>query len=68
MTQDASIRERQLKQEESSCAGGKHVKRLDIGLVDRSTYQQKASGRGFKHRAKKSGYCIKDIRVVESTG
>ena len=45
-----------------------HVRRLDVGLVDRSKYRQKASGRGLGHRAKKSGYCAKDIKVVESTG
>ena len=44
-----------------------HVRRLDVGPVDRSTYRQKASGRGLGHRTKKSGYCAKDIGVVEST-
>ena len=45
-----------------------HIRRLDVELVDRSTYRQKASGRGLEHRAKKSGYCAKDIGVAESTG
>ena len=45
-----------------------HVRRLDVGPVDRSTYRQKASGSGLGHRAKKSGYCAKDIGVAESTG
>ena len=45
-----------------------HVRRLDVGPVDRLTYRQKASGRGLGHRAKKSGYCAKDIEVAESTG
>ena len=67
MTQDALIRMRQLKQE-NHVVPEKHVRRLDVGPVDRSTYRQKASGRGFGHRAKKSGYCAKDIGVTESTG
>ena len=45
-----------------------HVRRLDVGPMDRSTYRQKASGRGLGHRAKKSGYYAKDIGVAESTG
>ena len=45
-----------------------HVRRLDVEPEDQSTYQQKASGHGFGHRAKKSGYCAKDIGVVESIG
>ena len=45
-----------------------HVRRLDVGPMDRSTYQQKASSHGLGHRAKKSGYCVKDIGVAESTG
>ena len=45
-----------------------HVRRLDVGPVDRSAYRQKASGRGLGHRAKKSGYCAKDIGVAELTG
>ena len=45
-----------------------HVRRLDVGPVDRSTYRQKASDRRLGHRAKKSGYCAKDIGVAESTG
>ena len=67
MTQDASIRMRQLKQE-NHVVPEEHVRRLDVGPVDRSTYRQKASGRGLGHRAKKSGYCAKDIGVAESTG
>ena len=59
---------RQLKQEESCCVAGKHVRRLEVGLEDRSMYRQKDSGHGFGHRAKKSGYYAKDIKVVESTG
>ena len=66
MTQDASIRMRQLKQE-NHVGPEEHVRRLDVGPVDRSTYRQKASGRGLGHRAKKSEYCTKDIRVMEST-
>ena len=66
MTQDASIRMRQLKQE-NNVVPEEHVRRLDVGPVDRSTYRQKASGRGLGHRAKKSGYCAKDIGVAEST-
>ena len=64
MTQDASIRMRQLKQE-NHVVPEEHVRRLDVGPVDRSTYRQKASGRGLGHRAKKSGYCAKDIGVAE---
>ena len=60
MTQDASIRMRQLKQE-NHVVPEEHVRRLDVGPVDRSTYQQKASGRGL-------GHCAKDIGVAESTG
>ena len=56
MTQDASIRIRQLKQE-NHIVPEEHVRRLDVGPVDRSTYRQKASGRGFEHRVKKSGFC-----------
>ena len=67
MTQDASIRIRQLKQE-NHVVPEEHVRRLDVGPVDRSTYRQKASDRGLGHRAKKSGYCAKDIGVAESTG
>ena len=67
MTQDALIRMRQLKQE-NHVVPEEHVKRLDVGPVDRSTYRQKASGYGLGHRAKKSGYCAKDIGVAESTG
>ena len=66
MTQDASIRMRQLKQE-NHVVSEEHVRRLDVELVDRSTYRQKASGRRLGHRAKKSGYCAKDIGVAEST-
>ena len=65
--QDSSIRMRQLKQE-NHVAPKEHVRRLDVGPVDRSTYRQKTSGRGLGHRAKKSGYCAKDIGVAESTG
>ena len=67
MTQDASIRMRKLKQE-NHVVPEEHVRRLDVGPVDRSTYRQKASDRGLEHRAKKSGYCAKDIGVTESTG
>ena len=67
MTQGASIRMRQLKQE-NHVVPKEHVRRLDVGPVDRSTYRQKASGRGLGHRAKKSAYCAKDIGVAESTG
>ena len=67
MTQDASIKMRQLKQEHH-VVPEEHVRRLDVGPVDRLTYRQKASGRGLGHRAKKSGYCAKDIGVAESTG
>ena len=67
MTQGASIRMRQLKQEHH-VVPEEHVRRLDVGPVDRSTYRKKASGRGLGHRAKKSGYCAKDIGVAESTG
>ena len=67
MTQGASIRMRQLKQEHH-VVPEEHVRRLDVGPVDRATYRQKASGRGLGHRAKKSGYCAKDIGVAESTG
>ena len=67
MTQDASIRMRQLKQE-NHVVPEEHVRRLDVGAVDRSMYRQKASGHGFGHRAKKSSYCPKDIGVAESTG
>ena len=67
MTQDALIRMRQLKQE-NHVVPKEHVRRLDVGPVDRSTYRQKASGRELGHRAKKSGYCAKDIGVAESTG
>ena len=66
MTQDALIRMRQLKQE-NHVVPEEHVRRLDVESEDRSTYRQKASGHGFEHRAKKSGYCAKDIGVVEST-
>ena len=66
MTQDASIRMRQLKQE-NHVVPEEHVRRLDVGPVDRSTYRQKASGRGLGHRAKKSGYYARDIEVAEST-
>ena len=45
-----------------------HVRRLDVRLVDRSTYRQKASGHGFRHRAKKSRDYAKDIGVAESIG
>ena len=65
MTQYASIRMRQLKQE-NHVVPEEHVKRLDVGPVDRSTYRQKASSRGLGHRAKKSRYCAKDIGVAES--
>ena len=51
MTQDASIRMRQLKQE-NHVVPEEHVRRLDVGPVDRSTYRQKASGRGLGHQAK----------------
>ena len=44
-----------------------HVRRLDVGPVDQSTNQQKASGHGFGHRAKKSEDCAKAIGVAEST-
>ena len=57
---------RQLKQE-YHVVPEEHVRRLDVGPVDRSTYRQKASGRGLRHRAKKNGYCAKDIRIAEST-
>ena len=67
MKQDASIRMRQLKQE-NHVVPEEHVRRLDVGPVDRSTYRQKASGRGLGHRAKKSGYCAKDIGVAETIG
>ena len=67
MTQDTSIRLKQLKQE-NHVGPEEHVKRLDVGPVDRSMYQQKASGRGLGHQAKKIGYCAKDIGVAESTG
>ena len=67
MTQDALIRMRQLKQE-NHVVPEEHVRRLDVGPVDRSTYRHKASGRGLGHWAKKSGYCAKDIGVSESTG
>ena len=67
MTQDASIRMRQLKQEHH-VVPEERVRRLDVGPVDWSTYRQKASDRGLGHRAKKSGYCAKDIGVAESTG
>ena len=67
MTQDALIRMRQLKQE-NHVVPKEHVRRLDVGPVDRSTYRQKASGRGLGHRAKKGRYCAKDIGVAESTG
>ena len=67
MTQGASIRMRQLKQE-NHVVPKEHVRRLDVGPVDRSTYRQRASGRGLGHRAKKSRYCAKDIGVAESTG
>ena len=67
MTQDASIRMRQLKQE-NHVVPKEHVRRLDVGPVDRSTYRQKASGHGFGHWAKKSEYCTKDIGVAKSTG
>ena len=67
MTQDASIKMRQLKQK-YHVVPEEHVRRLDVGPVDRLTYRQKASGRGLGHRAKKSGYCAKDIGVAESTG
>ena len=67
MTQDASIRMRQLKQE-NHVVPEEHVRILDVGPMDRSTYRQKASGRGLGPRAKKSGYCAKDIGVAESTG
>ena len=63
MTQGASIRIRQLKQEHH-VVPEEHVRRLDVGPVDRSTYRQKASGRGLGHRAKMSGYCAKDIGVL----
>ena len=66
MTQDASIKMRQLKQEKY-VVPKEHVRRLDVGPVDRSTYRQKDSGRGLGHRAKKSRYCAKDIGVAEST-
>ena len=58
---------RQLKQE-NHVAPEEHVRRLDVGPVDWSTYQQKALGHGFVHRTKKSGACTKDIGVAESTG
>ena len=67
MTQDASIKMRQLKQE-NHVVPKEHVRRLDVGPVDRSTYRQKALGHGLGHGAKKSRYCAKDIRVAESTG
>ena len=67
MTQDASIRMRQLKQE-NHVVPEEHVRRLDVGPVDRLTYRQKASGCELGHRAKKRGYCAKDIGVAESTG
>ena len=67
MTQDALIKMRQLKQEHH-VVPEEHVRRLDVGPVDRSTYRQKASGHGLGHRAKKSRYCAKDIGVAESTG
>ena len=67
MTQGASIRMRQLKQE-NHVVSEEHVTRLNVGPVDRSTYRQKASGHGLGHQAKKSGYCAKDIGVAESTG
>ena len=58
---------RQLKQE-NHVVLEEHVRRLDVGPKDRSTYRQKALGHGFGHRANKSGYYTKDIGVVESTG
>ena len=67
MTHDASIRMRQLKQE-NHVVPEEHVRRLDVEPEDRSTYRQKASGHGFGHRVKKSGYCVKDIGVAESIG
>ena len=56
--QDASIRMRQLKQE-NHVVPEEHVRRLDVGPVDRSTSRQKASGRRLGHRAKKSRYCAR---------
>ncbi|XP_065030006.1 uncharacterized protein LOC135652736 isoform X2 [Musa acuminata AAA Group] len=67
LSQDASIRMRQLKQE-NHVVPEEHVRRLDVGPMDRSTYRQKTSGRGFGHRAKKTGCCAKDIGVAESIG
>ena len=67
MTQDALIRMRQLKQE-NHVVPEEHVRRLDVRPVDRSTYRQKASSRVLGHRAKKSGYCAKDVGVADSTG
>ena len=57
---------RQLKQE-NHVVPKEHVRRLDVGPVDRSTYRQKASSCGLGHRAKKSRYCAKDMGVAEST-
>ena len=63
--QEASIRERQVKQEESYWVGVEHIRRLDIEPEDRSTCQQKTSGREFGHRAKNNGNCTKEIGVAK---
>ncbi|CAL9780258.1 unnamed protein product, partial [Musa acuminata subsp. burmannicoides] len=60
-----SIRERQLRQEESCWAGMEHVRRLDVEPEDRSTYRQKASGHRFGYRAKKSKNYTKEIEVAD---
>ena len=63
--QEALIKERQLKQEESCWARVEHVRRLDVEPENRLTYRQKALGHKFGHRAKKSRNYAKDIGVAE---
>ena len=45
----------------------KHVRRLDVGPEERSTYRHNALGREFGYRAKKIRHCIKKIGCCEKT-
>ena len=63
--QEASIKERQLKQEESCWVKEEHVRRLDVEPEDQSMYQQKVLSHRFEHHAKKSENYAKEIEVEE---
>ena len=44
-----------------------HIRRLDVGLKDMSTCQQKALCHEFGHQAKKIRHCTKEITYYEKT-